>query len=333
MKEKIGGYDAELNPRAKEMRDESIDSYAGYSDGYAEAHSEAAALAKEVLDSFHMGTLKDVFREYLQKSGVPLENTNDEVFDRIFLYPLADADAEYRGLENILLLSTKSKFFETAKADLAEGRPIREELLMEMQLFFVHEICHAFSRVRVSSVDTDEPQSRIREEAGYGTHEYNEAQPGTLSANLYEALNEGMTQRIAEEVFLEYQQRVGKSGTAKRMLRSHVTEAAKELWTYSIFSSEVDSMCAAIGNYAGIPKEEVWKAFKKGYFEDPRLFEDETVELFEETFGKDFLASYEALKRDTETSGAKLGEFDATHGFADPRQYAEKWLRHLGTDE
>src|SRR3989344_1074168 len=102
MDEKVGGYDAKLTPRTRQMRDENIAYYEGYESGQVDFHPENVALAREILESLDMQQLKAVFHDYLKKSRVPVENANDAVLDRILVYPKEDMSAVYNSFENTM---------------------------------------------------------------------------------------------------------------------------------------------------------------------------------------------------------------------------------------
>ena len=332
MDEKIGGYDAKLTKRTREMREENIAYLEHYSRGQADAYPENVELAKEILGTFNMQHLKEVFYEYLKKSGVPIENANGVALERIFVYPREDASAVYESFENVIAFSISDKPFLEAKSYKSKEGTIPEELLMKMQIYFIHETCHAFSRNRIYSLGIDAPISKIRGESGYDIEEstyseHTDEPPSELSRSL-EAFNEGVTQRIAEEVFLEYQRRIGKSTEAERFLESFVRGNAESFWRYSICSNQVDFMCETIGEYVGVPKVVVWNSIKRGYFEKPELYNEGTIGLFEETFGKDFLKEHAALSN--QTSIRDLAYFQCKQGFPPPNEYADKWLHHLG---
>lgn len=312
------------------MRDENLEYDKGYAQGQAEFHPENVALAKQILDSFDIKELKTVFREYLTKSGVPAENSNEAVLDRIFVHPMSDNIAQYQVFTNIMSFSTTDSHFLLAKQHRDSNQPVPEALVLMMQLFFIHEACHVFSRNRVYSTDTDSAQSILHQDSGYrrGESTYNEQDSTKSLRSSFEAFNEGITQRIAEEIFLEYHRRTGKSGQSSRTLNFFIRKEAERPWRYSLFSNHVDAMCDAIAQYTGVPKDHVWEGFKRGYFEKPELFHEETVRFFDETFGKDFLDEYEKLN--SKTSLHEIGQFDARYKFPHPDKYADKWLRHLG---
>ncbi len=304
---KLGGYESKLTPRAERKQREAIEYERGWSEGDAQARPQALKFAENIIK-----TIK-------------------------FTRPLEDRSAAgYDAFTNHIALSTRSVEFMEAKKFFSEGHEVAKDLLLEIQLFLIHELSHLFSRVRFSSKDTSNASTIVKAESGYKISELRLRQPmrpeksGTFtkSRSSFEAFNEGVTQRIAEEVFLEYGKRTGTSKEIERLLTIINERNAQNLWRYTIYENEVDSMCEQIGMYVGIPKETVWQSIKRGYFEEPQLFHEETLELFKETFGSSFLEEYRPLGNTTPTK--TLGQFDGKYIPTPPEEYAEKWLQHLG---
>lgn len=335
--EKMGGYEARLTKRAERRQNNQLGYESGYSKGQAEFHPENVELANELLLSIDKQQLTDVLSDYLRKAGVPLENANTAALQEITARPMKNSEetvAFYAAFTNQITLSTTDKDFLKAKEFRSQDQTIPGELFMKMQLFFIHETCHAFSRNRISTKDANNSQALIRTEGGYGIKEgiirQSARQFGTAKgrSSLFEALNEGVTQRVAEEVFLELARRTGSGGKAERFLKDFINDSAQHLWRYSIYGNQVDSMCEQIATYMGVTKDVVWDAFKRGYFAKPELFAEETTKLFRETFGDNFLDEYSKLSNKTPLG--TLGRFDRKAGFSHPEEYAKKWLDHLG---
>lgn len=337
--EKIGGYEAHLTKRAERRQSNQLAYESGYSKGQAEFHPENVEIANELLSSVDRKQLTDIFLDYLRKAGVPLENANTSVLQEIMVRPMKNEEtvAFYVSFTNQITLSTTDKDFLKAKESRNKEQRIPGELLMKMQLFFIHETCHALSRNRISTKDSNNSQSLITTEVGYeikeGVIRQSARQFGTAKGrtSLFEALNEGVTQRVAEEVFVELARRTGNGGHAEKFLGDFITDNAQHLWRYSIYGNQVDGMCEQIAVYTGVEKTTVWDAFKRGYFAKPELFVKETIELFRETFGENFLDEYSKLSN--KTSLDMLGRFDGQAGFSHPEKYAKKWLEHLGVEQ
>ncbi len=318
--EKIGGYDTRLNRRHQQYRENIQEYESGWGEGQKGARPEEVEFVNKILESIDREQLKDVFLDELRRSGVRVEDANTEALNQIFLRPFDHAAAMYNILLNTIQISVKSK--EIAEKELSSGA-VPESIVKEMQLLFIHEACHAFSRNRLRSLG--KTTGKMSVESGYSTAEANPLKSGKANKTL-EAFNEGVTQRIAEEVFLEYSKRMG--NPADEFLSEALNRHQENFWNYYIFGNQVDQMCEHIARYVGVPKDTVWESVKRGYFERPELFNEETVELFAQTFGEDFLEEYS--KFNVKTSIKTLARFDKVHGFTHPHEYAERWKQHLG---
>lgn len=335
----MGGHENRLTDRARQRQSNQSLYENAFNEGTSEQRPEEVAVVNELLIAVDRKELTNVFFDYLRKSGVPLENANIAVFENIKSRPLEDEEmyAAFNNFLNIIVFSTKQESFLEAKDCLSQGKPIPPEVSMTMQLQLVHEMCHAFSRNRIFTKDKNNSQVSVTSESGYGMMKSVIRQParkfGTErhAGGFFQALNEGVTQRIAEEVFLELARRTGKGSVAEKFLASSITRTAEGLSQYAIYGNQVEGICEQIAAYTGVTQDDVWNAFKRGYFAKPELFAEETVGLFEETFGKEFLDEYSKLDNKTPLEG--LARFDAKYGFPAPSaESAEKWLRHLGIE-
>jgi hypothetical protein len=324
-REKLGGYKADLIKPVKEIRDEQVAYLKGYDRGYSEHSPEDIELAKVLIESIDTKQLVDVFHEYLLKSGVHPQNANTKVLEKVVVRPMHidTLIAYFDPFMNEIILSSTEKEFMQAKTFSDRGEDIPNDLFMKFQLFLIHEACHAFGRNRITTEVLPTLQLSMKTESGYERKEnitpVSSSDKAKVRVSL-EALNEGITQRIAEEVFLELAQRTGQGGEARKFLSEFITHQAESLWTYSLYGNQVENICEQIALYTGVKdKAAVWDAFKRGYFAKPELFTEEVIELFQETFGTDFLKSY-----------AKIARFDKKSGFSHPKEYAQKWLEQLG---
>ncbi len=336
-KPKVGGYEARLSPNAERYRDHLKRRAASARDSIAEVAPEYENVVKQVLEKLDMGVLKAVFIDEIKKSGVPQENMNVAAMEKIFPFHKTGSGATYEPLTNDIRLSTSSKGFQLAREHIRRREAIPEDLILLLQLFLVHEMCHAFSRNRINSdTGSDKEIETITSHSGFHSEEETFFKPTSLtrlekkgeSAVIFEALNEGITQRIAEEVFLEYGKRVGISDRVRMPVKLFMGESENTVPRYTMYAGVVDSMCERIGVYIGIPKEVVWNSFKRGYFENPNLFQKETHELFDETFGEPFLEEYAYLG--AKTADEKLVDFSQKHQLAPAGDYPKKWMQHLG---
>jgi hypothetical protein len=327
--EKIGGYESRLSPRGEDLRRINEEYNDGWSNGEAIENPESAHLIEYILSTLDFEKLKGVFLEELRKSGVPEENINIGVLDKIIAFPNGNdlIGSMYYAFINRIAFSANSKSFIELKQQMIDTGRLSPDILMGVQLLFIHEVCHAFSRVRVDFVDVGENASIYNQNVGYSVSKISieNGEPAS-SVKLFETFNEGVTQRIAEEVFLEYSKRVGISEEIKSFLIK--LNSSPLSLQYRVYENQVDLICERISDYVGIPKDVVWKGFKRGYFEKPELFHKETLELFRDTFGDDFLDNY--MKFDYDTPMSELAKFDATNNFKPVSGYSDKWLKCLG---
>lgn len=329
---KIGGYESNLTPRAKQKLQSNLNYERGWDAGERDARPEDVRLREELAASIDVQKLEQVFIQYLTKSGVPAANINRSGVEKMVTRPMKDASASYTAFTNRIALSTKDETFISAKQFSEKGGHLPQSLLMKVQLFLIHEICHAFSVIRLSAEDIEGTENVIlKEDVGYAKKESvlgeaGETPPEQPSAKRLEAFNEGVTQRVAEEIFVEYAKQTGaRKGLDE--LEKYIRDQSKNLWQYSIYGNQIDTMCERIGEYVGVPKKVVWDAIKRGYFENPRLFEEETAELFKETFGENFLDRYATMENNTPVKD--LGRFDGDYKIPHPEGYADRWLKHL----
>ena len=327
--EKIGGYESRLSQRGEDLRRINEEYNDGWNNGEAIENPESAHLIEYILSTLDFEKLKGVFLEELRKSGVPEENINIGVLDKIIAFPNSNdlIGSMYYAFINRIAFSANSKSFIELKQQMIDNKELPPDVLMGVQLLFIHEVCHAFSRVRISFTDVDEKNFVYNQDVGYSISTISQEDGGLdSSVKLFEVFNEGVTQRIAEEVFLEYSKRVGISEEVKSFLAKFNSSSSS--LQYRVYENQVDSICERISDYAGIPKDVVWEGFKRGYFEKPELFHKETLELFRDTFGDDFLDNY--MKFDYDTSMSELAKFDATYNLKHVSEYSDRWLKHLG---
>lgn len=334
-KEELGGREVFLTERA-ELRKKNQQEYErGFTDGM-HIDPKAVDFLNEITTSLEKSSLTSIFSEYLVKSGVSLDRANHTVLDSIKTRHLLreGTAAFYIALTNDITLSEAEEDIFAAKKRHFETGHIPESLLMKIRLFLIHELCHAFSRNRIFTKDANNSQALVSAESGFSVRETVIRQParrfGTEKGKsvLFEALNEGVTQRVAEEVFLELHLRLGKGKEAKEFLGDFIEGSVHRAWRYSVYANQVESMCERVSEYVGVPQDIVWGAFKRGYFAKPELFVQETIDLFESTFGPGFLNSYSQLGNKTPMRA--LGEFDMRSNMAPLDEYAEKWKIHLG---
>mgnify|MGYP001571945115 CR=1 FL=1 len=334
--EKVGGYDISLTPRVALNRDRVRAHQTHLSSREAERSPDDARLAEHILSTLDISSLQNIFLEYLDKAGVPAQNANLEALEKIHIRPFQGLAGVYGTFLNHTAFSIVGSLFVEAKRFLAEGKQIPEDVVLELQLTLIHEMSHIFSRNRISSKDKNNSQSTVTEESGYSSGTYDIRQsmmPNKRGkkvrdiSSTFEALNEGVTQRIAEEIFLEYGRKVGKYNTYKQHLAKGLQKQRKSFSNYYLFGNQVDSICVRVAEYTGGTKKDIWEKIKRGYFNSP----NDILTQLEGVFGSGFIEEYKTIGGTSKQQ--KLAAFDRKNDFSHPTNYAETWLADLGIEQ
>lgn len=301
---------------------------------------EAIAMIHAAFVSLDKRAIKDVLVQELERSGVPLSRANFAALESFLASPTGDFAAQYDSLTNKILVATGTDFFDKGSIQkFGESGQIDRWQSLYLQKLLIHEFCHALSYVRVTSKDINNAQIETSNESGYSVELTRDRVPSRPEKNpsskrtlkVLEAFNEGVTERIADEVFMEYMRRIGKSEDGRDFLSIVVKNEVDAGSEYYRFGNQVEHICDRIAQYVGLPKDDVWRAIKRGYFAQPEMYEEETIELLAETFGEDFLLELGRLHANS--SATDIGDFDTEYLVPFPRTYTAKWLAHLGAGE
>lgn len=97
--------------------------------------------------------------------------------------------------------------------------------------------------------------------------------------------NEGVTDKIAEEVYAEYLKRRGE----KNIVSDQNHPAQYNVEAYLGSRAMVTGFIEIVAKSTGVPSETVWEAVKQGYMTGLDLRETELQEAFEEIFSEEFM--------------------------------------------
>ena len=302
--------------------------------------------------------------EIALKSGVPKENINYVAFGQYGLYinpTVFKAGATYdqeknkvtfmggflenRGMQKKLVaLSESAAKFLTREQKLQKIVNDRETQMLFLWRY-IHELVHSMTRVRVIEKKDEETRRTYKtSEIGYNSMTsvaYDGIEGG--HTEIFEALNEGVTDRLAQEVFVAYMKRTGltidKKGPialAKQQIYKLHYPADLVPYTklfhqpYAIHCAMVQQICEKYEAVTGQPWEDLWHGLVAGAFADGApIFTKEIREQLDEVFGENFLHDLSQLSN--KSSLLQRHKFFKKYlGKNLNSQMSPKWLDYLG---
>lgn len=270
--------------------------------------------------------LYSIFEKYLERSRVSTELLNRIPRSRFYIVQEGEnsPNAVYNSTYNHVAFNI-DKAGDIKKVLLEGGDP---EWLASVRLsileILVHELVHASGNVRSHWEDIDTPEGEKRS-VNTGNTGYRE------SNRTFEALNEGITERIAHEIFLEYSSSVGISRNKAGEEVIHQSDS-RFVRKYAVFMAMVQDITDRIDEVAGLTSGTAWRALKRGAFEGSPMRDDMVQKLFNEVFDREFLERYAAIPVDA--SSQELGEFGSAYDLNAVRpEVINKWLEYLDIEK
>lgn len=338
MSEKIGGLFESRSPRDKRLHEKAIVANEKAIADAIDFDKEGFAVMREYIKTLDIDLIANLYAHEAEKAGVPRENINTEALKRIIGLPVEqDLFGAYMPDHNQIILSTR---YENTKEyiDLKNrAEEIPESVELNLRLLTLHEITHAMASNRHISKDANNQSTHTYFHNGYHQTTRTERHPSRpeksskyKAIERFELLNEGVTQRIAEEVFVKY-------GKEKNEYLSDVYMSARlqhEVMRgsgHAFFGYVVDSICERIASETGSTKDVIWDAVKRGYFQDPAQFLDVYKEPILTVFGPDFLKDLGSLTGNTPPSGIQA--FGNKYNLMDYDTYIDRWHASLGIEK
>jgi hypothetical protein len=323
--EKIGGYIKEIRekkswekvsgPRNEHTKYE-IDKFVkeqGEKDTFFKLQ---LAVVDKLNETINIDFVRDSVISKALKAGVKKEDLNTSAiataYQNIgdFFYP-----AFYETEDNSIHVVVKQtlrherglmRLKEDMLPDLRRGLSLEErvaEIAIDPEVrvlfihFIAHEFVHALTRVREKEISTDHG-IWSHSEAGYEYRRYkNENDRLSLRETLFAGFNEGVTERMAQEVVADY---VNNSDDphlkdTETLLHSHISSTYQAI--YPEFTVITQLMCEKIGKSTGRDWREVWDYFSNGAFTHGRhLFDSEMRKKMDVIFGEGFMDELSKLK-------------------------------------
>lgn len=297
----IGGRTIDVPTKRQEFIKESFSKFKENAKICREKYPEKVKMIERFIDSVDPITLEDVFREYAQKSGVSAERFNFVHPDQILIvdedvivgeHGVLPPKLSYLPELNAILINCKSV------GDIENDLDARIRFLHGL----IHEYAHAtganfFRKTLIEDDTKDELQINSSYRSGVDElHQnafYQGGDPPSVfrmdSGNLHTILNEGITDRVADEALLEYLKRnLSDAALTREKALSFLREYSLVENPYALDRTIVDAVVSGMSITQSIPKETIWRGFIRHYYRGESLLEPELEEALEEATSPEF---------------------------------------------
>lgn len=247
-------------------------------DEHNAAHSETTPeqlQTLEIVNSINEELLRDIFAEYFQKAGSDISTMNWIPHNEVTIAP-SPGDEYLDKAESI-----------SGSYDQERGIRLFPQFLKgdpsEILWTLIHEQLHAISAVKSRTMiefdDTGNLYGEINHKSGLrrvtATQQKSQVE---ITQNLYEAINEGITELIAEKIFREYLKRSGDGAEStfgdwqKATARRYVMREYRYYWQFA------QLYIALIAAVTEVPEEVAEKAILRSYLRNGDILPPELVE-------------------------------------------------------
>lgn len=296
-------------------------------------YPEVVQMLQDMLDGINFDTVADIFREFGVRSGVEEKSLNFIPKEQIYIIEDATgALMSYFPDVNRITINALS-FASKPEWD------VRDKTLVDV--VFTHALFHEYTHATglVDCVGESVPFASAgsnvsRQRVGFDDMSLDmPAGPNSdiqeRGHTLYKLLNEGITERVADEVLLEYVRRVSDEEyidfEAKENLAKVFVGMDNNLNSlYATAKRFVGVLTQHIAEESGVPEEVVWRAMIRQYYSG-ELKTEEVTRLLSEFFGSGFT---EALAQ----SKSAVDLMNLLDSSKKQDQYAEsvsRWLEYL----
>ena len=231
------------------------------------------------LDRFNFDILEQMFKERLQKTGIPVAEANVLRRDRIsnLNHPLVGLGGYNTSTNEILIGFTNFRNY--ASRNNTDRYFTFAEIL-------IHEENHAVSKTRCWNLkkENNEPLST---QSGYS---FNVSAPDESGAyegvgRVFNLFNEGVTEINALDMTEEYLRRTGDLDKKKFTYLRQVTEHG----VYSKAIEIVQAFTKRLAGANGVSKDTAWDTIMRGYFEGEDILREDFKEWFGEILPPGFM--------------------------------------------
>lgn len=251
-----------------------------------EANLEKAPSLEAFLEVVDLDTMREIYEEIAEKSGVDPESIGFVEEDKIY----SDKSMVNTGIFNrrdqtiglnakqIEMLSTENVVYEAG----------RDRNLMYLATL-CHEEAHAVSHLNVGKLEDIHGTLGLVQgvDIRSGFHEVNELEIGgkklgLVGENNFRVLNEGVTEKLARQVFREYQSRNPIVDVEEEKRDPKIYEI-----TYRFPVAMVEGLVERISSECDVGEDLVWNALVRGYMDGLNLREEELNEALSEIISGD----------------------------------------------
>ena len=243
--------------------------------------SEYLTITAELIRGVDYETLKDIFEGMRRRSGV----SGEIGFCGPEKIVINDgwSGGEYDFHNGITIGSSP--------LSRQEEHPIsRAEFQNEILSTLIHEETHASSKNLKENPTGGKRllaivRSLFKKSDPYRLSGYDRTQlEKSRTKRAFTDFNEGVTDKIAEEVYGEYLQRTGETAKVSDKDRRAEYHVAAYLGSRAVVTAFVEIIAAS----SELPKQAVWEAIKQGYFTGIDLRQTELQQALEEVFSEGF---------------------------------------------
>lgn len=245
---------------------------------------------EHALEKINFDILEQLFFKRVSRCGISKKDMNFLGKERMIGVPSGFYGGSYGTEANVIFLAEEDDDQESEKEILEEYGG--KELYLLKRL--IHEQCHSISK----NILIDRYISRrgrktnsgfYIEQSGYfrkgnGQQTWHEKE----IFDTFHALNEGVVERLAREITLEYLE-ISKWPNAEAAVFRETVKYNPEKLAYSEEVRLVDAMVRHLSAKTGQTEALVWESFVRGLIEGETFEKESVEELFEQAFGKQFL--------------------------------------------
>lgn len=250
---------------------------------------------EKMLSGVDFGLLKSILQEKAVRSNVDPKTMNFLGQERI-THKVAKAMGEYYTEENIIGLRPDAIEQQAAYHDL---NPI-----LAVMATLCHEEIHAASRTECRGLEAPLDQYPFAKEIRMGYAGHSESKVASKEKpkeiTIFKLFNEGVTEKLSREVFLEYARRTGKYSKKDLQRFKIFWGGPPEEIGYGRTVGFVEILIIKLARASGVDRKTVWHALIRGLYEGEDLMDKKLQVLFRENVSPKFLDKLAHVKNDAE---------------------------------